>query len=165
MAQPPDEPSKQAIITALRLLAASPKSGHELKDKLVSKGYPPEAVRFALNELGERGLIDDKVYANNLTRQLIHGKSSGKHKIAFELKRHGIPESIRKEILNSLTESDEKERALEQARLKWAGFQSFDSKKRRKKIFDHLIRKGYDFQVVHEVMDEISKDPETDGLR
>lgn len=165
MAQPPDEPSKQAIIAALRLLAASPKSGHEIEDKLHSKGYPPEAVRFALTELGEQGLIDDKVYANNLTRQLIHGKLSGKYKIAFELKRHGIQEPIRKEILNSLTETDEKERALEQARLKWTGLQSFDAKKRRKKLFDHLIRKGYDFQVVHEVLDELTKDPEADGLQ
>ena len=91
MREPPDEPSKQALITALRLLAASPKSLRELKARIEAGGYPADAVRFALDELVAQGILDDKAYARNLANQLIHGKSSGRHKIAFELKRHGVP--------------------------------------------------------------------------
>jgi len=165
MAEERDEPTKQALITSLRLLAASPKSRKELKTKLESKGYPAEAIASALNELSDQGILDDSAYAKNLTGQLVHGKSAGKHKIAFELKRHGVSDAVRKNVLNSITENDEKERALEVARLKWPQFSKLDPRKGKKKLFDHLIRKGYDFQTVHEVIETVARsvpDPETE---
>ena len=157
MATDHDEQTKQALITALRLLAASPKSYRELKKKLESKGYSDQAVQNALQELSKQGVLDDKAYAKNLADRLIHGKGSGRFRIDFELKHHGVPESVRKDLLGSLTESDEKERALELAKLKWPQFAKLDSKKRKKKLFDHLLRKGYDFQTVRDVLDEMTR--------
>jgi regulatory protein len=157
MAEERDEQTKQALITSLRLLAASPKSRQELKAKLESKGYSAKAIQNALRELSEQGVLDDKAFAKNLIGRLVHGKGSGRYKIAFELKLHGISEPVRKDLLGELTESSEKERALELAKLKWTQFSKLDPQKRKKKLFDHLLRKGYDFQTAHEVLDELLK--------
>lgn len=158
MAEERDEQTKQALITSLRLLAASPKSRQEIKTKLESKGYSAKAIQTALSELSDQGVLDDKAYARNLLARLAHGKGSGRRQIAFELKRHGVPEPVRKDLLDSLTEGSEKERARELAKLKWPQCAKLDTRKAKKKIFDHLLRKGYDFQVVRDVLDEILKE-------
>ncbi len=159
-----DEQIKQAYITSLRLLAASPKSGQELKKKLSGKGYPDGIVDEALARLRTQGILDDTMFAQDLMARLIQGKASGRHKVAFELKRHGVPQKLRNELLGSLSDTDETGRALDQARLKWAGWSKLDKHKRNKRLYDYLIRKGYDFQIAQEVLRKLSKESSDDDV-
>ena len=157
-----EEQSKQAIITCLRLLAASPKSGQELRKKLEGKGYSAETIDRALGDLEIQGLLDDTVYAKDLVTRLTLGPGAGRHKIAFELKRHGISKRISDKMLHALSSEDETERALEQARLKWTGWSRLDPQKRKKHLYDFLMRKGYDFQIVQDILQKLSKEPADD---
>lgn len=157
-----DEQVKQAIITLLRLLAASPKSGQELRKKLEAKGFPEDVVEQALGELREQGVLDDAKYAKDLMTRLTLGKASGRRKIAFELKRHGISKKISDGLLETLSNEDEAERALDQARVKWAGWSLVDPQKRKKRLYDFLIRKGYDFQIAQDILQKLSKEPTDD---
>ncbi|MDD5226224.1 MAG: regulatory protein RecX [Candidatus Omnitrophica bacterium] len=159
-----EEQTKQALITCLRLLAASPKSGQELRKKLASKGYTSEAIDQALKDLRDQGILDDTKYAQDLMARLTLGKCVGRHKIAFELKRHGISKKISEKLLEMLSNEDEAERALEQARMKWAGWSSLDPQKRKKRLYDFLIRKGYDFQIAQEILQKLSKEPTDDEI-
>ena len=157
-----EEQSKQAIITCLRLLAASPKSGQELRKKLEGKGYSAETIDRAIGDLEIQGILDDTVYAKDLVARLTLGKCAGRHKIAFELKRHGISKKISDKMLGALSSEDETERALEQARLKWTGWSRLDPQKRKKHLYDFLMRKGYDFQIVQDILQKLSKEPADD---
>ncbi|MFH1799498.1 MAG: regulatory protein RecX [Candidatus Omnitrophota bacterium] len=159
-----EEQTKQAIITCLRLLAASPKSGQELRKKLEGKGYSSGTIDQALGDLKAQGVLDDTRYAKDLVARLILGKSAGRYKIAFELKRHGISKKISDEMLGTLSNEDETERALEQARLKWTGWSRLDPQKRRKRLYDFLIRKGYDFQIVQDILQKLSKGSADDEI-
>ena len=159
-----EEQTKQAFITCLRLLAASPKSGQELKRKLTGKGYSAEAIDQALSNLKTQGILDDTAYAKDLMSRLTLGKCVGRHKIAFELKRHGISKKISDELLETLSNEDETGRALEQARLKWAGWSKLDPQKRKKRLYDFLIRKGYDFQIAQDILQKLSKESSNDGI-
>ena len=159
-----DEQSKQALITALRLLAASPKSGSELRKKLAEKGYASESIEQALDKLRAQGVLDDTLYAKDLLARLTLGKAAGRHKIAFELKRHGVPQKIRNDLLDSLSNEDEAESAFERARLKWAGWSKLEPQKRKKRLYDFLIRKGYDFQIVQDVLQKLSKGSSDDEI-
>ena len=89
-----EEQTKQAYITCLRLLAASPKSGQELRKKLAAKGYSAESIDQALQNLRAQGILDDTAYAKDLAARLTLGKCVVRHKIAFELRRHGISKKI-----------------------------------------------------------------------
>ena len=159
-----EEQTKQAHITCLRLLAASPKSGQELRKKLSAKGYSAESIDQALQNLRAQGILDDTAYAKDLAARLTLGKCVGRHKIAFELKRHGISKKISDEILETLSDEDENERALEQARLKWFSWSKVDPQKRKKRLYDFLIRKGYDFQIAQDILQRLSKGPSNDEI-
>jgi regulatory protein len=159
-----EEQTKQALITCLRLLAASPKSGQELKKKLAAKGYPGEIIDRTLNDLRTQGVLDDTAYAKDLMARFTLGRPVGRHKIAFELKRHGISKKISDELMETLSIADETERALEQARLKWTGWSQLDPQKRKKRLYDFLIRKGYDFQIVQDILQKLSKEPANDEI-
>jgi len=158
------EQYKQAIITALRLLAASPKSGTELRKKLAAKGYTGAVIDRALKDLAAQGILDDSVYAQDLMTRLTQFKAAGKHRVAFELKRHGVPVKIRNELLGTITPEDESTRALEQARLKWASWSKLDPRKRKKRLYDFLIRKGYDFQIAQDVLMKFDHESISDGI-
>lgn len=159
-----EEQYQQAMITSLRLLAASPKSSQEIRKKLAERGYSKNNIDRALTELGAQGVLDDSVYAKDLVARLIHGKAAGKFRIAFELKRHGVSEKIRHELLESITPEAELERALEQAQLKWQGWRNLDLQKRKKRLHDFLIRKGYDFQLAQEVLYRLVKNTPKDNF-
>jgi len=159
-----DEQTKQAFITCLRLLAASPKSGQELRKKLATKGYPPEIMDQTLQDLRTQGILDDIRYAKDLLARLTLGKAVGRHKIAFELKRHGIPQKVRNELLDTISNEDEVERAFDLARLKWSGWSKLDPQKRKKRLYDFLIRKGYDFQIAQDILQKLSKAPTDDEI-
>lgn len=154
-----EEQYKQATITSLRLLAASPKSGQTLRKKLTDKGYPEKIISRVLDELGSQGILDDSTFAKDLVSRLTHLKAAGKYKVAFELKRQGVPEKIRHELLESITPESEFDRAFEQARLKWNGWKKLDTRKRKKRLYDFLIRKGYDFQIAQDVLQKFIKQP------
>ena len=70
----------------------------------------------ALADLRAQGVLDDSRYAKDLMARLTLGKCAGRHKIAFELKRRGIPKKISDELLGTLSNEDEAGRARELAR-------------------------------------------------
>ena len=81
---------KQAWLTSLRMLAATPKSRKQLEKKLIDKGYFAEVVEEILNRLEETHILNDKAYATNVISRYQVGKSSGRKRIEFELKKRGV---------------------------------------------------------------------------
>ncbi len=145
-----NEQRKQAMITALRSLTAGDKSEHELAAKLHDKGYAEENIQAVLAQLRQEGFLSDEVFAKKLSDRILRGKRAGTHKLAFELKKKHIPESIRKEVLSAVDPAEQRAQALEIAEAKILGFKDTDPRILRKKLYDFLIRKGYDFQLAQE---------------
>lgn len=152
------EQQRQAWITALRLLAASPKSPAEIRKKLIQKGYPHAVVEGTLTALAEQSILSDRAFALELVNKYRHVVPSGRRKVAFELKRRGISATIRHEILNSLTETEEREKARELARQRWQRLAQVPLSKRKKRVYDFLIRRGFDFQIARELVQEFDAD-------
>ena len=146
---------KQAWITSLRLLAATPKTRRELAAKLSDKGYAEAVIRETLDALESQGLLSDQAYARNLLGRFTLSQPSGKRKIAFELKRHGVPTGIRNELLEGLTPEDETGRAREIAGARWERLKTLPAEKRKKRIYDLLIRRGFDFQIARDILEEL----------
>ena len=153
----PDEQEKQAWIVSLRLLAATPKSVKALREKLTEKGFPEAIIQKTIGKLESNGLLSDRVFAQNIVARFTQGNPSGNRKISFELKRKGVPEKLREEILGGLAPEDETERARELARGKWERFARLDPEKRKKRTYDFLIRRGFDFQTVRDVVEALER--------
>lgn len=147
---------KQAWISSLRLLAASPKTRGELAKKLTEKGYPEEIVRQTLDQLESQGLLSDRAYAVNLLSRFVHAQPSGRRRIAFEMKKRGVPAKIREDVLSQVTPEQEADRAREIGLARWERFKNLDEPKRKKRVYDFLIRRGFDFQLVRDVVEEFA---------
>ena len=145
-----NEQRKQAMITALRSLTAGDKSEHDLAAKLRDKGYAEENIQSVLAQLRQDGFLGDHAYAQRLSDRILINKRAGSHKLAFELKKKHIPESIRKKVLSAIDPATQRAQALEIAAVKILSFRDTDTRILRKKLYDFLIRKGYDFQLAQE---------------
>lgn len=151
----PDSEAKQAKITSLRLLAASPKSRIELSKKLSRKGYRPQVIQETLDELEKQGVLNDLAYARNLILRWTQGKNSGKKKILFELKRRGVSRGVCETVLAEISPEEERRQALEAGLYRWQRFKQLPQEKRRKRVYDFLVRRGYDFELVRDLLREI----------
>ena len=145
----------QAQISALRLLAASPKSRKELAGKLADKGYPEETVRETLDQLEKQGLQSDRAFAQNLLERWTYAQPSGRRKIDFELKRRGIASAIREELLSSIAPEDERARARELASARWERLTKLPAEKRTQRVYEFLIRRGFDFQICRDLVEQL----------
>jgi len=148
---------KQALITSLRLLAASPKSRRGLQKKLEAKGYAREIIEKTLIRLEQQGVVNDQMFAQDLFQNLSARRFSGRKRIAFEMERRGVGTATVRELLEGYKPEEERAKAFEVARLKRERWMRLDKPKRRKRIYDFLVRRGFDFSLSKEVTDEIER--------
>ena len=152
-----NEQEKQATITALRLLTATPKSKARLKQKLKEKGYPSQVIDGTLSRLEREGLLNDKNFAFSVFQTFSQYRPSGRKRIAFEMKKRGIGEGMIDKILEKFDPESERQAALQLAETKLNRWQKLEPTKWRKKIYDFLIRRGFDFTLAREIVDGIDK--------
>jgi regulatory protein len=155
-----NEQEKQALVTSLRLLTATPKSRKMLGKKLAGKGYAADVIEKTVNSLEGQGLLNDRLFAQSLFHSLMSRRISGRKRIAFEMKKRGIDGSLIEEFLESYGAEEEHAKASELAMQKYERWQNIDKLKREKKIYDFLVRRGFDFSLAREVAREIKRGKE-----
>jgi regulatory protein len=137
---PPDVDARSA---GLAFLARRAHTTEELRRKLSRKGFPPAEVAAAVEELSSRGWLDDAKTASAMAAAQA-GKGRGRARIAAELSARGVSAGDRDAALAGLdpgAERDALRRALERrARTLPAGL---TRQARSKKLFDHLVRRGF----------------------
>lgn len=152
---------KEAFNISLRLLARSAKSKSALEKRLREKGIPEKVIPPVIERLTALGFIDDDKFARSLAERYKTAKPSGKARILFELKRKGIPSEICREIVSDYTSEEELEAACGLAQRKWASLASAEISQRKKKTFNFLLRRGFDFETADQALRRISSN-ETD---
>ena len=150
-----NEQEKQATLTAVRLLAATPKSRKRLKQKLEERGFPSEMINIVLNRLEKQGVLNDRNLAASLFQTYSIYRPSGRKRIIFEMGKRGIGERAIDETLENYTAQAEREKALELAKAKAFRWQKLEKIKRQKKIYDFLLRRGFDYGIARAVLEEI----------
>lgn len=142
-----------AMVYALRLLSIRMRSEKELRNKLAEKKYPLERVHALIDRLKQAKLIDDSKFVRAYIEEL-RGKSRGDVRIRFELKRKGIREKTIEECFDKENREAQTERALELARSKSRLFKDFGQKE-KKRLYDFLVRRGFEFEVCREVIENL----------
>jgi regulatory protein len=148
----------EAFQTALRILAASPKSQQEMARRLAQKGYSENVIGNTLQELQNQHLINDQQYAQDLVNRYVVGRPSGRRRIAFELKRRGIPPEICQDALQRITVEGEEDNARELAQARWQRYAALPRPARIKKVQDHLLRRGFDFDLIRRMMNTLGSE-------
>ena len=146
---------KQGYLYAVRLLAASKKSETELLKRLFEKGYSKESVYGVIENLKDKGILNDHKLVEETVQWAIQAKRYGKRRIFMELKRRGIPTNEIETALKQYPVIKEKEIAFELAHGRWEKFKKLDAEKRKRRTYDFLLNRGFDFELSRELIAEL----------
>ena len=154
-----EDEKKRAKQKAFSYLARRDHSEKELSDKLRRKGFRESIIIGLIEDLKLSQLINDGTFSRQFARNKIIQKSIGRRELAFSLKQKGISKDILEATLEEVySEYDEKELALRLANQKLKTIKNIEPIKVKKRISDFLFRRGFNWEIVEQVFEEISWD-------
>lgn len=141
--------------SAIRIIERSYKSEKEMKDKLLLKGYDEITIERTLDFLKEYNFLNDENYARIYVKDKI--KAEGKRKIKYTLIRKGIDDNLIEDELSKVLSDDLKEVALALALKKYNTLKKRENDKYKlsQKLYRFLVSKGYDFDLISQVVKEV----------
>lgn len=146
----------------LRLLSRRPYSRFELLCKAQKKGYNIESVNVILNQFEQKGWIGDQEFAMMYAREQSRLRHWGPNKIIAALLAKGIEgKTARRAVAAIKNEIDGAEILVQLVGKKRTHFlREEDSLKRKKKIVDFLVRKGFSSEIIYENLELLMKEVE-----
>lgn len=149
---------------ALHFLERSAKSTKQVEDKLTAKEFDIKTIDRVVDFLKQYEFIDDKRYVELFIKEKI--KSCGKNKIKFTLLKKFLPKDLINEALSKITSKQQLQIALQlgEKRMATLAKSEKDTKKLYKKTADYLVRNGYEFQIVNEVLNKITSNDDNQEL-
>ena len=126
----------------------------ELERKLL-KDFKKDAVEYALKELENAYLLNDKAFAEDLAEALYRSKPYGARRIRAELYKRGLSADVI-DFAMKKTEQNEIERI--KALIKNRYINSLTSKEQVRKTVDKLLRFGYSYQDIKNALRKISEE-------
>jgi|GEM_PF-4149750 len=142
--------------SALRILGLRSHSIKELNRKLLRKQYNKDLIEQVIDDLCNAGYLDDAVF----TRQFAHEKlmrKNGIQKIKNDLISKGVSREIINQVLAGIDDTQERENAVNLA-IRKAGqlkVRGIESDKVKQKVYAFLISKGYGYDMVRSIIDEM----------
>ena len=143
---------------ALLLLKFRKRSRSEMERRLLEKGFPEDLVARTVERLEQQGLIDDEILVQCWRQDRESFRPKGKRLLAVELKRAGVAPQIVEDGLKDVDDRQSAYQAAEKKARLWAGL---DYDEFRKKLSAYLSRRGYDWGVIHEVVQRLWQDSKT----
>lgn len=153
------EEQKHAIDYALNYISYRQRSKKEVYNALRKKGLEENYIEYAIDYLTERSYLDDSSFADSFIRDKRNLNKYGSRRIEYELSAKGVSRETIHELLNYDTD-EEYNMAMELASKKIMSYSSDDRNSVYRKLGGFLQRKGYNFDIVNKVLQEILDDRE-----
>jgi regulatory protein len=139
-----------------RILSRRDHSRKELKDKAYKKGYSGGFIEEILDEFEQKEYIDDRKFAKKYAADKFEFNDWGPYKIRTQLFKKGISKSVVEQVVQDTFGNEAiKESMILLITKKKRRYQREPEDKRRKKVFDFLMRKGYDTENILKHMDKL----------
>lgn len=145
--------------TAFNLLSYRPRSVGQLKDRLRQKGWETEDIEPVLQELEEKGFVNDREFAKMLARDRTNRKFQGPRAVRNELKRAAVSEDLIEEVMET-TYRETSPVVLIGRLLEKRGVDSEApvSRKEKQRLINLLKRKGYGWDDMEPVISRLKTD-------
>ncbi len=135
----------------LRLLARRPYSANEIKQYLRRHKYDDDMIQLIVNDLLEAKLIDDESFAAYWVEQRDTFRPRSRMALRQELNQKGVARQLVDEVLSTIDETETARRVLEKQARRWHGLPETEW---RTKSTNYLMRQGYPYDIVKEVVTE-----------
>ena len=145
----------EALQKLMHFCAYRDRSQKEVEDKLDGMRMISEAKEKIIISLMQEGFLNEERFARNFVRGKFRMKKWGRKKIVMELKKREISNPIIKLGLSEIKETDYRKTLFELAEKKEEQLKEIDTFKKKKKLADHLLRKGYESSLVFDCVNEI----------
>ena len=151
-----EEEYRKAKERALYLLDYKDYSYVELFHKL-EKNYSEETCYRVMDKMVELGTINDRRYAAGLARHYIEVKKFGRYKAYQQMKLKGLTKEVIDEALDQYEDSTyDRLKALAEKKFD----KYIDADNGITKLKNYLVRQGYSYDIVKEVVNEITENYE-----
>lgn len=138
---------------ALELLGRRLHSYSELRLKLMQKKYDRDLIGEVLDQLREKGILDDYRFGRQYAEEKIRLKSWGRNKLKAELIRKGVAPAIIDDILTEEdTTPEENAKVIALKKLKLLSKGNYNNRELSSRLSAYLYSKGYDFDTIREVV-------------
>jgi SOS response regulatory protein OraA/RecX len=135
--------------TAAYLLSRKTYLSHELKDKLLSKGYSETVSNETIHFFLSHGYLNDSSWTQHFVEKLIR-KGKGPKLILLEGKQKKISlEELNEHISHLYPENVQIEKALHTLKK---SFQDLSTPKDKQKAYQKLLQKGFSNEIIQEVL-------------
>ena len=150
----------RAYARALRYLGHRARTVEEVRRKLAGAGYPDAVVEDVVERLRRDRYLDDEAFAEAYVRARVRNRGYGPRRLRAELRRKGVPGPLVESVMETFeAETNTLAIARSQAERRWAQLaREPDPRKRRKKLNDYLLRRGFDYDTVRQVVEEMEAD-------
>lgn len=156
------DPQKAVFERAARLLAAKPRSIAELRERLLENRQVDEKiVETVIARLSEYGYLDDEKFAFSYASLKVKQRPMGRRRLERDLKFKKVTAGVANEALDLVYQETSEEQLIQQAiekRIRLRGKPT--DRLEAKKLFDHLLRRGFGFELVSEKVRALMKETE-----
>lgn len=132
---------------ALSLLGYRARSAAELRQRLLRKQFPPGIVDQVLEQLDQRGHVDDGAFARAFVRDRLERRPRGRRRLEQELRARGVDAeaasgAVQEALRDSTLSEEDLARRAAEAWLRRAGARARGPDARRR-LYAYLGRRGF----------------------
>lgn len=145
-----DEMRRQTFNRAVKLLTVKPRSVAELRERLLQgKNTTAEVVETVIARLEEYGYLNDERFAFSYASLKVKQRPVGRRRLQRDLKLKKVENSVAEGALELVYAETSEEQLIDLAiekRIRVRGRPK--TRIEAKKLFDHLLRQGFEFELV-----------------
>ena len=147
---------EEALQKLMHFCAYRDRSQKEVEDKLDEMRMIPKAKEKIIISLMQENFLNEERFARSFVRGKFRIKKWGRIKITQELKKREISSPIIKLGLSEIKEADYRKTLYELAEKKEKTISEPNAFKKKKKLADHLLRKGYESNLVFDCVNDLT---------
>jgi len=148
----------QVKTSAINLIAKRIQSEKELRLKLLRKKYEKEIVNEVIEELKEKGMLDDYKFALIYSEEKMRTGLWGEQKIKSGLIQKGISSEVISQVIREIfpvKEMFENAVRLAEKKINSLSHKNLDKRKLAERIYAFLSARGYNYSISREVVEKV----------
>ena len=151
------EPFQRCLNAATHYLSYRPRSEAELRERLYRRHFEDSITQAVISRLKEQGLIDDMTFARFWKENRQTFRPQSQRLTRLELDQKGVSHEIIDEVAGTI---DDDESAYQAATVKAHKLAETDYQSFRRRLGDHLKRRGFSYEVISHAINRVWPSPE-----
>lgn len=138
------------------------RSAAEIRRRLERDDYDADVIEDVVHVLQEAGLVDDRRFARAYAEDRFRSGGYGPLRVRSDLRKKGVGRAaVDAAIADVFSERGELlGRVRELGAKRWNQLsREADLRKRRKKVYDYLARRGFNYEMVRRIVNELEAAP------